>query len=48
MPARMRSRPARKRSSTDKEIELHDGMVNEVWNYNWDQAGLAEFASVPI
>ena len=29
-------------------IELHDGVVTEVWNYNWDQAGLAEFASVPI
>jgi len=29
-------------------IEVHDGVVTEVWNYNWDQAGLAEFMSVPI
>ena len=28
-------------------IEIHDGVVTEVWNYNWDQQGLAEFMSVP-
>ena len=24
-------------------LEIRDGMVTEVWNYNWDQQALAEF-----
>jgi ketosteroid isomerase-like protein len=28
-------------------ILVDDGVVTEVWNYNWDQAGMAEFMSVP-
>ena len=27
---------------------IADGVVTEVWNYNWDQAALADFLSVAI
>ena len=28
-------------------LEVRDGVIAEVWNYNWDQQALAEFAAVP-
>jgi ketosteroid isomerase-like protein len=29
-------------------IRIRDGRIVEVWNYNWDQRGIAEFMAVPL
>lgn len=29
-------------------IQIRDGRIVEVWNYNWDQRALAEFVAVPM
>jgi uncharacterized protein len=29
-------------------IQIRDGRIVEVWNYNWDQRAIADFMAVPL